>query len=306
MKIHSKIVQAADGLLYFASMDEQGESDRTGRLPDWGSHLWRLRPGDERWEHLFSAPEALIAVAAAGPHVYALGYFDHVLYQFDCTSGRVRSIHVGSAGEHISRNFFCDRRGHVYVPRLRAATDPEGAPRASLVELDAALEQVAETPLAHYLPGSDLSSHGIVGVQTLADGSIAFATHVGFLYRVLPLDQKPLDQSPAEVQPLGWFHPRGEVYVGSLFTYAGLHYLMGAAQGKPFEWIVFDLERRTSAAVPLPQTAAREGLLLYGSTTRDDNGSFYLVGAEAVPPSSTRDKSSTSTRPIVLRLTPSR
>ncbi|HUY91159.1 MAG TPA: VanZ family protein [Pirellulales bacterium] len=81
MKIHSKIVQAADGTLYFASMDEQGESDSARRLPRWGSHCWRLRPGDETWEHLFAAPEGLIAVAEAGTQVYALGYFDHVLYQ---------------------------------------------------------------------------------------------------------------------------------------------------------------------------------------------------------------------------------
>ena len=42
-KIHSKIVQAIDGHLYFASMDEQGENEDGSKLPTWGSHLWRLK-----------------------------------------------------------------------------------------------------------------------------------------------------------------------------------------------------------------------------------------------------------------------
>ena len=304
MKIHSKIVEAADGALYFASMDEQGESDSARRLPRWGSHFWRLRPGDERWEHLFAAAEGLIAVAACGSQVYALGYFDHKLYQYDGAGGQVRSVWVGSAGAHISRNFFCDARGHVYVPRVREATGDQAAPRTSLVEFNPALGEVAETRLAHYLPAGDLSSHGIIGVQPLADGSIAFTTHVGFLYQVVPPGGNSLDPAPAEVRPLGWFHPRGEANVSSLFTYDGLRNLLGAAEGRPFEWLVFDLHRRTSVASPLPQIAERSGLLLYGSTTRDDYGAFYLVGAEAASQSLGREKQSSGTRPIALRLTP--
>lgn len=50
MKTHSKIVEAADGALHFASMDEQGESDSARRLPRWDSHFWRLRAGQKTWE----------------------------------------------------------------------------------------------------------------------------------------------------------------------------------------------------------------------------------------------------------------
>ncbi|HEU5431434.1 MAG TPA: VanZ family protein, partial [Thermomicrobiales bacterium] len=302
MKIHSKIVEAADGALYFASMDEQGESDSARRLPRWGSHCWRLRPGNDAWEHLFAAPEGLIAVAACGAQVYALGYFDHVLYQYDCDNGRVRSVRVGAAGAHISRNFFCDARGHVYVPRVKEAVADHETFRTTLVEFDAALAELAETPLAHYLPAGDLSSHGILGVQPLADGSIVFTTHVGFLYQVVPPSGNSLDRAAAEVRPLGWFHPRGEAYVSSLFTYDGLRYVLGAAEGKPFEWLVFDLDRRTSIASPLPETAASDGLLLYGSTTRDDRGGFYLVGAKAAPSAPGRDKPAATSRPVALRL----
>ena len=113
MKIHSRIVEAADGRLYFTSMDESGEKDDGSRLPTWGGHLWRLsRRGV--WQHLAAVPQALIAAAVGGPYVYTLGYFNHVLFQFDTRSGRMASVTVGSVGGHVSRNIFADRRGHAY------------------------------------------------------------------------------------------------------------------------------------------------------------------------------------------------
>src|SRR5207244_299265 len=66
MKIHSRIVQASDGFLYFSSMDESGEADDGSKLPTWGRHLWRRGPSGV-WEHLAATPEALIAVATGGP-----------------------------------------------------------------------------------------------------------------------------------------------------------------------------------------------------------------------------------------------
>ncbi|KPK81552.1 MAG: hypothetical protein AMJ81_10505, partial [Phycisphaerae bacterium SM23_33] len=123
-KIHSRIVQAADGCLYFASMDEQGEDQGTGKLPVWGSHLWRLRPPEGKWEHLMAAPEGLIAVAGTGRRIYALGYFGCKLYQYDCATGRRRSVDVEAIGGHVSRNILSDRRDHVYVPRVRRGERP--------------------------------------------------------------------------------------------------------------------------------------------------------------------------------------
>src|SRR5229473_700087 len=117
MKIHSRIVQAQDGYQYFSSMDESGENEDGSKLPTWGGHLWRRGRGPG-WEHLAATREALIAVATGGPYVYALGYFNHVLYQFDTRTRRLRSVTVGSAGGHVSRNFFVDARGHAFVPRI--------------------------------------------------------------------------------------------------------------------------------------------------------------------------------------------
>lgn len=52
MKIHSKIVEADDGFVYFASMDEQGEDAGRMDYPKWGGHLWRINRRTNTWEHL--------------------------------------------------------------------------------------------------------------------------------------------------------------------------------------------------------------------------------------------------------------
>lgn len=278
MKIHSKIVQGDDGHLYFASMDESGEKSDGSRLPTWGGHLWRVRLPDYSWEHLLRAPEALIAAAAAPGFIYTLGYFDHVLYQYDCRTGATRSVHVGSAGGHISRNFLADARGHVFVPRLRAMAGADSALATTLVELDTRLQEVGETPIRHYTMTRDDESHGITGLQPLADRSLVFTTDQGFLYRV-----HPRGEGRAEVEKLDWFHPLGESYVASLFSYDGVRYLTGLSRRKDrYEWVVFDLEVGFSDSVPLTIPSS-EGqplqlLSLYGSATRDNRGNFYVGG----------------------------
>jgi len=285
MKIHSKIIQADDGHLYFASMDEQNEDLRSLKLPTWGGHLWRLRLPENKWEHLLTTPEPLLAMAGGGRCVYALGYFGHVLYQYDCKTGRIRSVTVGAAGAHISRNFFTDRRGHVYVPRVKAAAGPAAA---TLVEFDSALREIAETPMDHYLRGQPTHTHGIIGFQPLEDGSVAFLTHSGYLYLVKPSADGPARQgdavaSPAKLSGLGWFYPRGSCYTPSLFTDPGNRRLMGLAQryGR-YDWVIYDLKLRQSAVVAFtlrgPKPLWHRRTLLYGSVVRDKAGNFYVGG----------------------------
>ena len=297
MKIHTKIVQADDGNLYFASMDEAGELENGDRLPTWGSHLWRLRLPENRWEHLAAVPEGLIALSGGGEWIYALGYFGHVLYQFNTRTSALRSVRVGSIGGHISRNFIVDDRGHAYVPRLRWATAPP--PRAqpwqkpeqvtvTLVEFDAALRQVGETRLEHYVSPVVYADHGIVGVVYLADRSMVLATAVGYLYHIVPSVT-----GPAQVRPLGWFHPNGSAYTPALFTPDGARSLVGIAMGGhspnairhniPFEWLIYDMAsgKRAAALLPLtgPTCSGRaQDVLLYGSITRDNAGAYYLAG----------------------------
>ena len=89
----------------------------------------------------------------------------------------------------MSRNFIVDYRGHAYVPRLRSERLSTGRRviRASLVEFGDDLRELKDTPLGseHYLDGDNpTQSHGMTGLQEMADKSWFFTTHVGFLYHI--------------------------------------------------------------------------------------------------------------------------
>jgi hypothetical protein len=289
VKIHSKIIPANDGWLYFASTDEDGEDASANVPPRWGGHLWRINPRTNQWQHLFAAREGLVAAAGVGRYIYALGYWGHVLYQYDTSTGATKHVLVGSAGGHVSRNFLADVRGHAFVPRLTA--QPSGKVMTELVEYDVDLREVATTPLDFYLgtesPGGN---HGIVGLAYLADGRIVFTTHRGHLYAIDPKLGRP-----ASVTAVGWFHPEGEAYAPSLFTFSGGSLLAGVTQrAGRYEWVVFDVATSISFAFPLDTKDLRK-VLLYGSVTRDNAGRFYVGGwAEG---------STGGQRPLVLQIT---
>ena len=303
MKIHTKIVQGEDGHMYFASMDEEGEKDDGTQLPIWGSHLWRLRLPEYRWEHLAAVPEGLIAMDGFGSRIYALGLFGQVLYQYDIPTEQLRYVRVGAEGGHISRNFVTDSRGHTFVSRVVESTDiAPAAPqsvrfRATLVEFNSELQEVNETPIPNYL--KYLDDHGITSFTHTSNGSILFVTSVGYLYRITPPDGK--GDRAALVQPVGWFHPDGTAYSPSLFTLTGEQYVAGLARrtGRPWEWVVHNLESGLSTASPADfaqeQPKVRDNLLLYGSVTRDQFGDFYIAG---------RYVQAGAQRPILLRLKP--
>lgn len=301
MKIHTKIIQASDGHLYFASMDEEGENEQTETLPTWGGHLWRLRRTEEgsyTWEHLLTVPEALIALAGGSKCIYTMGYFGHVLYQYDMATGKTRSVKVGAFGGHVSRNILADRHDHVYVPRIE--TGAGGGPVATLVEYDAELKEIAQTPLKYCFERSPASSHGITGLQALPDGSIVFVTHNGYLSRI-----QPSPDGPARVSDLGWFHPDGPNYAGSLFADSTGRCLMGAVRAdwdQPYQWVVYDRMTRTHSVAAFEATGPRGLYLgrasLYGSQTRDDAGNCYVVGVN------TRGEFRGESKPILLRVQP--
>jgi len=309
-KIHSRIVQGPDNCLYFASMDEEGESEDGSRLPTWGGHLWRLRLATNRWEHLLAAPETLIAVGAGGRFVYALGYFGHVLYQYDTTTGGFKHVEVRSVDGHVSRNFIVDARGHAWVPRLRAEQTPLGrrVVRVSIVEFDGDLREVKETRIdsEHYLyKGDPTNSHGIVALQEMADRSWFFTTHVGFLFHVVPptAPGSVANNGPADIVSVSWFHPNGHTYVASLFTTDGANTLLGLSHDNlveggtgGYQWLTCDVAALSCRVAPFglagteSTTIARSAL--YGSSTRDAHGNHYVVGTVG------------GDRPIVLRVQP--
>jgi hypothetical protein len=292
IKLHTKIVQAEDGYLYFASFDEEGEDPGAGIVSKWGGHFWRYKPGTAHWEHIRAVPQALVAVAGNGNWIYALGYWDHVLFQYDTRRGTWRQVTVGSVREHVSRNIVVDRRGHAYVPRARewppgeAAKHPGEEFSAELVEFDTDLKEVASTPLTHYAARHD--SHGLIGLSYLEDGSIVVSTHVGYLYRITPSDA-----GPAIVEALGWVDPSGTSYAASLFPIDGKRYLLGVAQvpGGAFKWVVYDLLNRQSQSQKIDLKPGYR--LLYGSLTKDNDGRFYIVGQKDTP---------TGRRPLVLQI----
>jgi hypothetical protein len=290
MKIHSRIVQAVDGFQYFSSMDETGEDDNGSKLPTWGGHLWRRGPTGA-WEHLAATPEALIAVATGGPWVYALGYFNHVLYQFDTRTRRIRSVAVGSAGGHVSRNFFVDDRGHAFVSRI-TRTAP-GTVAAALVEFDPTLAEVGSRPLEEYFESGPDDSHGIVAVVPDGARGWLFTTGKGRLYR-----EQPNPTGPFTLTDLGWIHPAGPRYPASMFRDEKSGAIFAVAMpghngGTAFDWIVRAPDGTTTVA-PFPYGESREfpaGALVYGSMTRDAAGRFYVVGTMKY-------------KPIVLQVTP--
>jgi hypothetical protein len=112
----------------------------------------------------------------------------------------------------------------------------------------------------------------MTGPAYLPDGRIVFSTHVGQLY----VDE-PRADAPARVSALGWLHPQGQGYAPSLFSFGGSEWLAGVVRRqKGFEWVVYEMRTRLSAAFPLDTEGLR--VLLYGSTSRDDAGRVYVGG----------------------------
>ena len=267
-KIHTKILEAPDGFLYFASMDETGERDDGSALPIYGSVIWKMKPGETSWQFIKRVPEGLVTAAVGGSDVYFLGYHGHVVYRVDTKTGIVTNTRVGATGGHVSRNLLA-APGRVYVPRVRSGT-------ASLVELNADLDELATHPLKDYSVTPDADSHGIVSFAATKDGSQYFCTDGGRHYAI----------KADGVSDLGLIHPDGPAYVSCLCSPDGERWLVGIGhkptRGEPaYEWLVRDLKTGTTNVKPftLPVPEGSKGVLVYGSVTRDDEGRWYVGGA---------------------------
>lgn len=272
-KLHSKIVQADDGYLYFTSFDEGGEAE--GVNPTWGGHLWRKRADSKDWEHLLHAEHALVAVNTNGRYVYALGYWDHVLYQYDTITQSLSRVTVGSYRQHVSRNFLVDEKGHAFVPKIMDYGD--GIPVAYLDEFDIRLRQVESYRLVNYkFKGSGAKHHGIVGYASLANGDLVFTTHEGQLYRLYAARQ-----GKEKLAAYGSIHPQGRAYVPGLFSINGKEHIGAIARGAGItghDWINYDLEEKEVISVGRLPLRKSRNILLYGSITRDNQGAFYIGG----------------------------
>ena len=294
-KIHTHIQQADDGFLYFASMDETDENWREGRLPRWGSHVWRIDPMSGHWQHVFAAPEGLIALSAVGRYVYALGYWNHIIYQYDTSTQTMRSKVIGSACGHVSRNLLADLRGHVYVPRISAVSDPGAACspdnyRAHLIELDPTLTPIGQHPLDDYVGERRLSANkGITAYAFRRDNSLLFVTDTGKIFHLIVIGD-----GPALVMNLGSMMVKEESSTHGLFSPDGANTVAAAARTKnTWSWMRHDTVIMSHDTVDLA-LPPHQALLLYGSMTRDQSGAYYLGG---------RMKSAEQLQAILLKIT---
>jgi hypothetical protein len=289
-KLHSKFYQADDGYLYFTSFDEQGENGKQGILPIHGGHIWRKKPDALNWEHIRATKEALIAVNTDGRFVYALGYWGHVLYQYDTQAQVTNQIRVGAIDGHISRNFLVSQNGHVFVPKVEISANNTLV--VNLNEYDSALNLVASTPLEHYLYDNKHSKHGIVSYINMKNGDIYFVTAVGALYKITQTSddkhQVSFEVFLSEINEVGGYFP-------SLFSINGENFLVAfgrLSNSKHYSWLVYETSTKTTAIYDLKTFDNKN--LLYGSVTRDDLGNFYVVGVDP----SIRTKH----QPIILQL----
>jgi len=275
-KLHSKFYQADDGYLYFTSFDEQGENGKKGILPIHGGNIWRKKPNDVDWEHILTTKEALIAVNTDGRFVYALGYWGHVLYQYDTQAQVTNQIRVGAINGHISRNFLVSQNGHVFVPKVEISAN--NTLIVNLNEYDSALNLVASAPLEHYLYDNKLSKHGIVSYINMKNGDIYFVTAVGALYKISSTSnnrhQVTFEVFLSDTNEVGGYFP-------SLFSINGENFLVSFGRlpsSKHYSWLVYETSTKTTATYDLKTFTNKN--LLYGSVTRDDLGNIYVVGVD--------------------------
>ena len=273
-KLHSKFYQANDGYIYFSSFDEAGEDE--GINPTWGGHLWRKKPHTVEWEHILSTEEALIAVNTNGRYVYTLGYWNHVLYQFDTQTKELNRIVVGSVSSHVSRNFLVDEKGHVFVPFLRENDYNEI--ETYLNEYDTQLKLVEQYPMPSYQQDKIKHHHGIIGYTSMDNGDIFFTTSDGGLYQL----QLTIPNAQEKLSYKGNIHPDGKAYIPSLFTFTGKDFVvgLGTLPKKGFQWIVYDSNSTMAInyKINLPEW---KNPMFYGTLTKDNEGYFYMGGWRA-------------------------
>jgi hypothetical protein len=311
-KIHSKLYEAADGHLYFASLDETGETEDGMANGEAGGHLIRINSSTGKWESVLHTPESLISIGCSGRYIYALGYFGSRIYQFDTQTQASKSVPIASYGGHLSRNLLVTPSGHVLTIRVTPTapddaqpgtnwtapvpqdeakdqfqTSEEGTSRrrvlVELVELNTDLKELHAWPLPGYEAHGTTASQGITSFASLRDGSLLFTTQNGLLWHLHAVDGKP-----DRLESLGWIHPEGESASTAMFAPTGSDYLIAVTKlGRRFDLLVYYLKLRESVKMALDPSSSRllerPLNLVYGSETMDDFGNAYLAGWKRMP-----------------------
>lgn len=275
-KLHSKFYQANDGYIYFTSFDETGESVSKGITPIHGGHFWRKKPDSENWEHLLATKEALIALNTDGRFIYALGYWGHVLYQYDTLSKRFNRTNVGAFPGHISRNVLVSANGSVFVPQVQK--NPDGSIDTYLVEYDSELTIMDKHEMEHYLYPNKHSDHGITSFTHMKNGEIYFATGTGALYYLKKIGNNKHDL--VFVDFMGDTAEEGN-YISSLFSIDGSGFLVGLGQKnntRDHRWYIHEVTSGITVSYSVVDEIGTP--ILYGSHTKDIDGNMYMVGVD--------------------------
>lgn len=321
-KIHSKIYEASDGHLYFASLDGADEDSDGGDGSTAGGYLIRIHGETGEWESVLQTADSLIAIGSGGRYVYALEYFGSKIYQFDTKTQKARSVAVSNCGGHVSRNILVTPNDHVLFLRVSLTRSDDVRPGTTwmatvqqgdreyqlqdsgngelqrrvlveLVEFDEDLKELHAWPLDGYETHGNVPSEGITSFASLMDGSFLFTTPDGLLWRVYPSGE-----NPGRIESLGWIHPEGKSGSTAMFAPTGKDFVIAVTRfGRRHELLIYYLNLRESAALALDPSSSqflqRPLSLSYGSETMDDFGNAYLVGWQ---------KKSDSYHPLVLQV----
>ncbi|MDT0593572.1 hypothetical protein [Glaciecola petra] len=275
-KLHSKFYQANDGYIYFTSFDETGESVSKGITPIHGGHFWRKKPNSENWEHLLATKEALIALNTDGRFIYALGYWGHVLYQYDTLSKRFNRTNVGAFPGHISRNILVNSDGSIFVPQVQK--NPDNSINSYLVEYDSELNITDRHEMDHYMYAGKHSDHGITSFTQMKNGEIYFATGTGALYHIQKIANNKHDL--VFVDFMSDTAEQGN-YISNLFSIDGYGFLVGLWQKhntRVHRWFIHEVTSGITVSYSVSDKIGEP--ILYGSHTKDNNGHMYMVGVD--------------------------
>ena len=271
--------RAGGGRLPLLRLRKRDAAD-TGRAGGGGSHLWRLRPPDGRWEHLLRGARRVgrrglrraVRLRAGPPRPRPVPVR---------AARRGTSAPLGSAGRRRLRPnaLLADHRGHVYVPRLG---DPAGV-AMTLVEFNPDLARWRSCrstgpgrPRASRAPGRGRSRWPTGRWSPSPTGGFSTASP-----RARGTGRPASRRSARSTR-------KGDANVFSLASPDGRRYLMGLARRPARRGRPLRMARLRPAGEPAgrrprndrrrrrPRTGRPRPA---GSITRDDAGRFYVGGS---------------------------
>ncbi|MFM8252747.1 MAG: hypothetical protein ACKOBW_14220 [Planctomycetota bacterium] len=275
-QIVTPLVAAADGKIYFASLGEDLPRPNPERRPPWGSRLWRLDPQSGDWEHLAVVPDGVVSLAVRGDALFALAYPGHVVYQLQLTTGELKKQDIGSLAGHCCRTLLVDQRGHAFVPRVQNLAGKS----VELIELSESLEPLATTSIEYFGTGPTPDLTGVIGSWEQGDGTVAFLTAAGALYRI----RERLAQNEPTIVELVSRQPAqaaANLLTATAQVNSDLIFLAQQSSGAATErlqLVMTTLPQTARFGSAFPGLANFPGMVVQGTAGWSTKGEIYLAG----------------------------